>query len=102
MAELDPPSKVRLYDPLREKPVEKPRVIPPLIAASLPLLSAAELIRTRAHRSARACVSRSTFLPAILPSLYGFQPRSFISENDRSSGGMTECVRSRLIDGSIS
>ena len=32
MAELTHPSKVRLYDPLREKPVEWPKVIPPLIA----------------------------------------------------------------------
>jgi hypothetical protein len=31
MAELQWPSKVRLYDPLREKPVETPRVIPPLM-----------------------------------------------------------------------
>jgi hypothetical protein len=31
MAELMWPSKVRLYDPLREAPVEKPRVIPVLI-----------------------------------------------------------------------
>ena len=31
MAELTHPSKVRLYDPLRETPVETPKVIPALI-----------------------------------------------------------------------
>jgi hypothetical protein len=31
MAELKFPSKVRLYDPLREAPAGKPKVIPPLI-----------------------------------------------------------------------
>jgi hypothetical protein len=31
MAELSHPSKVRVYDPLRETPVETPKVIPALI-----------------------------------------------------------------------